>query len=279
MYRVHAVALLLLVGSFCVSASGVVERTTWHGIREIDINGSFLDFRIEGTGPGPVEVIPGELKSNVEFKVFQQGTRLFIEVDRRFSLVTTGRNEVVRVRVPRSTEVNASTASGSLTVSDLESDRVDLGTVSGALNAGNLTGRIEVSTVSGALALTEASGTIVATTTSGSITLEDIEGPIDVKSTSGAVRIREAAGVLNSRSVSGSQRVSGFRAEGDCSFRSTSGSIGVEFTNRQSDFSFDLASTSGALEAFDSGGNRRLTVGSGRFTIVGSTVSGSQRYR
>ena len=106
---------------------------------------------------------------------------------------------------------------GSVSVRDVEADRVEAVSRSGAVDVADArAARIEVESGFGALRIARVSGEIAAKTSSGSVDLEEAgEGTVDLSSGFGAVAVRGASGALRAKSKSGAVTVEGFRGELD----------------------------------------------------------------
>ncbi|MCW3805143.1 DUF4097 family beta strand repeat-containing protein [Plebeiibacterium marinum] len=192
--------------------------------------------------------------------------------------------------------LKATASSGSLNISDIggnvkatcSSGSHKIERVKGNVSATASSGTIRISDIKGSVKSTSSSGSqiltniesdIHATGSSGSIKMENINGSITARVSSGSIRITNAKGVLDLISSSGSQSGIGITLNGNSSFKSSSGSIKMELTNSAKDLSFNLAASSGSLNAKGAEGKKKLIIEKGNIKVHGISSSGSQSYR
>jgi lia operon protein LiaG len=269
---------VLLICAQVLFASGEAEGGTFYGIGSVEVDTDSLPFEFRGTSSNAVEVTIGRLRSNIDIDITQRGDTLIIDVDRRFNPFATGRSDPIIVTLPQETELEVSSASAGITVANISSDGVEIGTASGSINAESLEGEIQLKTASGSVRLENAAGDAEISTASGSITTHEFDGDLEVSTASGSIKVSEVTGLIQAKSTSGSIRIDNYRTTGDSTFESVSGSIEVDFNNPRGDLRFELRSTSGSLRVFGDRADRSLNSGDGRFLMKGKTVSGSQRY-
>lgn len=195
-------------------------------------------------------------------------------------------NYDIRVQIPRhlvaGSKVTAKTASGQLSVSDVEADVV-AATASGRIELKKLRGRITTNSASGAIAIDGVHGSLEANTASGSLTVADGEAWTALRTVSGRINIERFV-MKNARlaSVSGSinANVTADNAQ-EYSVSTVSGSVNLELRVPAA-VTTTLASRSASgwakvREEWVSTGRRTWTVGSGAqgpaFNV--KTVSGS----
>ena len=106
-----------------------------------------------------------------------------------------------------------------------------------------------------------------------------MEGDIRAQSSSGSISIRNQAGSLVLQAKSGNLEGTDILLTGDSSFTTSSGKITFDFKNDIEDFSFDLRSSSGIINAGRSKAKGELVFGNGRIRITGKSSSGTQTYR
>ncbi|TLX77795.1 DUF4097 domain-containing protein [Labilibacter sediminis] len=153
-----------------------------------------------------------------------------------------------------------------------------LSSTSGKSEIENVNGTLKISGTSGSQVIRKVNGDVISTSVSGSIQLEDITGNIKAKNVSGSIKINGAKGNLALESVSGSLHGNQITLTGDSNFKSTSGSIKMELTNKGDELSFDLKALSGSLKAKGNSGYKKLNISRGPITIKGVSSSGSQNY-
>lgn len=195
-------------------------------------------------------------------------------------------NYDIRVEIPRSlaegSKVVAKTASGELTVSDVDATLV-AATASGRVTLNKVRGKIVTNTASGAIVIDNAHGSLEANTASGSLTVNGGAAWTALRTVSGRISV-ERFTMKNARvaTVSGSI---GIQATADnaqeYAISSVSGSVKLDLTvPAASVTSLTSRSASGSVKVGDEwveGGRRRWTVGAGEpgpaFNV--KTVSGS----
>ena len=129
------------------------------------------------------------------------------------------------VTVPARTTVIARTGSGSIDVGDV-SGPVDANTGSGSITVGRVAGPVTASTGSGSIAVTGA-GSLNARTGSGSIRGSGVAGSLTASSGSGSVHLAQSGkGDVNVSSSSGTVEVTG--VDGAARVSASSGSVVVE---------------------------------------------------
>ena len=276
--RFAAAALGFLICATAVFASGDVEGGTYLGVASVDIDTSFLSFEIRGSASRVVNVEVGRLASNVDVQIDQRGNGLDIRVTRRFSPFAWRRSDPIVVTVPRDVELEVDARSASVSISHISSDSIRVNTESGSVRAEDLDGVIRLSASSGSVRLQGAAGSADVSTSSGSITITGFDGDIDAAASSGSVKVSDATGRMVAKTSSGSIRLEDFRATGNCTFESSSGSIYADFLNPKAALRFELQASSGSIRAFEQRASRTLMVGGGDIVISGKSKSGSQRY-
>jgi hypothetical protein len=163
-----------------------------------------------------------------------------------------------------------SSASGEVSASELTFDTIDLGAASGTVQGARLTGReISVGTSSGSVQLSGVkAGTLEAGTASGSTAIQDATADvIDLSSSSGSISLAGAtAGALHAGTASGNLDASGTFDNIDVG--ASSGSVMIEATPAATG-TYDFGAASGSLKV-------KLGTGDGRaFDVEASTASGS----
>ena len=131
---------------------------------------------------------------------------------------------VWKLKVPKGTDVEFSSASGDLSVS-------------------NVSGSIEASTASGDISVESCEGKIDISSASGDIELFEAHGEIDISTASGVIEAREAKGEIEFSTASGDIDLKD--SEGEFEFSTASGDIDL----KDSEGEFDLSTASGDIEA------------------------------
>ncbi|MGB2621245.1 MAG: DUF4097 family beta strand repeat-containing protein [Candidatus Acidiferrum sp.] len=129
------------------------------------------------------------------------------------------------IQVPRNTEVNASSVSGSESIRDV-SGPVQAESVSGTVRAQNISHEVRLSSVSGSVEAETCGDDVRATSVSGSVTVANAKGDVVAHSVSGDVQVNNPGGRVDSSSSSGSVDVRG--ANADVQAHSSSGHVTVQ---------------------------------------------------
>ncbi len=195
-------------------------------------------------------------------------------------------NYDIRVQIPRElaegSKVTAKTASGQLSISDVEAELV-AATASGQVSLKNLRGKITTNTASGAITIDGAHGSLEANTASGSLTVANGVAWTALRTVSGRISV-ERFTMKNARlaSVSGSihAQVIADNAQ-EYAISTVSGSVKLDLTvPANAVTSLTSRSASGSAKVSDdwtANGKRHWTIGTGEpgpaFSV--RTVSGS----
>lgn len=130
------------------------------------------------------------------------------------------------IEVPRDTEVNSASVSGSQSVRNVRGpvqassisgtvrgqdiDReVKLSSISGTVSADNCGDDVRATSVSGSVTVTNAKGDVLAHSVSGSVEVKNPGGRVDTQSTSGSVEVRDSNGDVKAHAKSGRVTVQG----------------------------------------------------------------------
>jgi DUF4097 and DUF4098 domain-containing protein YvlB len=138
------------------------------------------------------------------------------------------------ITVPEKTEIDLSTASGTLKVEGLNS-LIGAHTASGDVTISHCRGEIDLNTASGNIEIDEFSGDIKANTASGDIEAQNADGDIDLRTASGSIHLDGLKGRLQVGAASGNITASRISV-----------TKGGEFSTASGDAVVSLSSTPGA---------------------------------
>lgn len=215
------------------------------------------------------------------------------------------------ISVPARCSVDLRTSGGNITLPELEGDAttrtssglIDLGTISGRMEASNSGGDIRIGQAGGDLAARTSSGSIkvreakgkaemsnsggdirvekaaaevTAATSSGSIILGPVSGKINARNSGGDIKIESAGGDLEAQTSSGSIRVGDVKGE-KVSLKNSGGNIAVgqvlgSLFAQTSSGAIELKAANGKIEVVNSGGD--ISVGDAGSGITAKTSSG-----
>ena len=192
-------------------------------------------------------------------------------VDQRDNVIHIGRNNNMfknisidyKIEVPRDTEIDASVASGGITIDNVRGPvkassasgyvhtyRVDgdtqLNAASGQVEASGIAGILRVSTASGDVTVTDVKGDLRVNAASGSIRITNPSDRVDASSASGAIEVSGAKNDLKVHAISGSVTVSGDPANHYWELKSVSGSVDIRVPTNAS-FLLTAETTSGGI--------------------------------
>jgi len=167
-----------------------------------------------------------------------------------------GRNSGGRVTwtitVPSETEIEFSTASGDLSVDNIN-NVIDASTASGDVTIDNAQGDMEISTASGDIDVSESKGKLDFSTASGDIKSSQLAGELDFSTASGDIKIRGAQGSFDLSCASGDIEATSITIEDDSEFSTASGDVEVNL-EKSSEYDLDLSTASGDV-TLDYNGN------------------------
>lgn len=115
--------------------------------------------------------------------------------------------------------------SGELTVRVPEGVRINLGSVSGGIQARGLTGAVSAQTVSGSVKVEGSPRTLTMESVSGSVSFAGNAGTVRAGTVSGAVEVAGGTGSVNAQSVSGPVDVAASAPAGPVTLNSVSGRV------------------------------------------------------
>lgn len=129
------------------------------------------------------------------------------------------------IQVPDSTEIDASTASGSFTVRKLHGP-VKLNSASGAIRVEHVERSVQIHSASGSVVVADLGEDLRVSSASGSISAANVKGDVRVHSLSGSTDVSAPGGRVEADTASGSIEVRG--AGNDVKSHSASGRITVQ---------------------------------------------------
>jgi DUF4097 and DUF4098 domain-containing protein YvlB len=156
------------------------------------------------------------------------------------------------VTVPSETEIEFSTASGDLSVEDIN-NLIDASTASGDITIESSQGEFEVSTASGDISIADSKGEFDFSTASGDIKSSQMNGEMDFSTASGDIQIRGSEGQFELSCASGDIDASGITIKEESAFSTASGDVEVKLA-ASSDYDLELSAASGDV-TLDYNGN------------------------
>lgn len=199
----------------------------------------------------------------VELDSYTNGPKLYIEDGRDvvieskkknwFLFSLTAKAPKLRVYIPRDYNKSLFTksTSGSINISDFETDDFEVHSTSGTVDVSNIeAGDIKVDTTSGSIEINRVNASNgYVKSTSGSIDIENCKiDDFETKLTSGRLDINNFSGNIKGRSTSGSVNIDMKKLKGDIFFKLTSGSFNLEIDDDDLNSTLKLKSLSGRVK-------------------------------
>lgn len=279
-----AAALLLcgVVTQLPLLAGGGAEGPrdfSGRGFTSVRIDGDVVAVEVRGNLGSRVDVRPRDFPPGLAVEYRERGSELEVWVERNFPLPSGGRTAVLTIDLPSTIDLDVETSTGAIRVEFMESEDLRLESSTGAIYLGDLRGDARVETSTGAIRIERVAGSLRVRSSTGSLDLRDINGALDAETSTGSITVRSSAGAFALETTTGSQEGREILISGDSSFRSTTGTIDIDFRNPLEDFSFELESRLGGIEVGSISGRGELIFGRGPITIEGESSTGSQTYR
>jgi hypothetical protein len=148
------------------------------------------------------------------------------------------------VEVPKDTELDASVASGGLTVDNVRGP-VKANSASGYVHVYRVERDASINAASGSIEVSNIGGVLRVTSASGDIVIADVKGDLNASAASGSIKITNASDRIEASSASGEINVTG--ATGDLKVHAVSGSIHVSGDPSTNHY-WELKSVSGSVD-------------------------------
>jgi hypothetical protein len=294
---------------FLLASCGAPEKTVTHdyeetfqGVKEIELEGKFLEVTYEGKS-GETEVnLNGYLEaaesSGMEITYRQSGSKLTIEVTGDLDIGWNFGNQTegyISLTGPEDIKLNLTNGSGSIEVLNVVHEVIDLKVNSGSIKATALeVSQMNLNASSGSIKGEALTGKVNAKVNSGSISLKDVEGDVDAVASSGSLKLEDVKGVVDGKVNSGSIKLIGVAELGELSassgsvkaensglgnrtlLQANSGSISIQTPSDLKAFNFDLKANSGSVRVGDQDADDKLNINNGASsTVTGKASSGS----
>jgi DUF4097 and DUF4098 domain-containing protein YvlB len=259
--RVWMPGILLVYWALALSpvrAAGTdtFERTfNVTGPVRLELSNGSGNVDIRGSADGKVHVVG---KVTAGWSVFGSSEKGVQEVvanpplEQRDNVVRIGKNNFslknisieYKVEVPRDTEIDASVASGGMTVDNVRGP-IKASSASGYLHVYRVERDTQISAASGAIEVSGIGGILRVNSASGDIVLTDVKGNLKVSAASGAIRVSNPGDRVDASSASGSIEIRG--AKSDLKVHAISGSVNVAGDPSANRY-WELKSVSGSVD-------------------------------
>ncbi|MFC1484150.1 DUF4097 domain-containing protein [Candidatus Neomarinimicrobiota bacterium] len=217
-------AIPLLAGALMAQDGELHEE--YKGIKELEIETVSGDCIIEGSSGNKVVVdLNYSYRDNCfEPLVDKSGGRLRIR-ERFHGSWCSGHSEWT-ISVPREMDIDFSSASGELTLSNCEG-RFTMESASGGIEVSNCAGDFEIDNASGRIRISDSEGEFEVDNASGRIILAEISGRIELDNASGNVDMKRVKGRFSVDNASGDIEANGIEIEDRSEFDTASGDIEI----------------------------------------------------
>ncbi|MBP8790640.1 MAG: DUF4097 family beta strand repeat protein [Breznakibacter sp.] len=262
MKKLFLITLLLPLLAVSAMAQSLADQVNkkFNNINKLVVEGSFCDVTINGSNSQEID-FNGEVYADatVKIKYEQNGStlKIWLEKPSRISGRTKGKLAFV---VPVNTNLEISTASGSISTDNIGQAALSFNAASGSIKLNNIRSTFAANTASGSIQAGNIKGDVKAGTASGSQSYTDIQGNLETKSASGSINIKNITGTVKASAASGSIAIAG----------------GGNTIN--------LNTASGSIKAMEINGNVTANTASGGVSLDNisgalniSTVSGGQQ--
>ena len=197
------------------------------------------DVRVSGFGFGNPQSRLDNIVSNPPVELKGDTLRIGKDVTRLHNVSIS-----YSVEVPRDTEVNSSSVSGSQIVRNVRGP-VQASSVSGTVRGKDIGREARLSSTSGSIDAENCGDDVRATSVSGSVTVLNAKGDVLAHSISGNVEVKNPGGRVDANSSSGSVEVRD--ADGDVKAHATAGRVTVQ-GNPSGNSYWDLKTVSGSVD-------------------------------
>lgn len=259
------VVWILLMGllSCQLSAQELIDKVQidFTGIEKVNVRGAFCKTEFYA-GSGDALSLEGEIRGlrkyeGVRIRHSQEGSLLEVWIEHPRNVNDQLRGYLV-FNLPRDTEINVVTLSGSIILQGVGYNKTFIETLSGTVDVERAITPLEIKSSSGSVSAKSLQGDVSINTISGGIAIEDAKSSCSASSVSGSINASELAGGIKAATISGGITAQGVSGKGEA--KSVSGSI-------------KFSDVKGSIEATSSSGSIQLSEISG--SVAANTVSGT----
>jgi DUF4097 and DUF4098 domain-containing protein YvlB len=204
--------------------------------RKVHVHG---DVRVSGFGMGSPQNRLDDIVANPPVELKGDTLRIGKENERLRHVSIS-----YSIEVPRDTEVNSSSVSGSQSVRNVRGP-VQASSISGTVRGQDIGREVKLSSISGTVSADNCGDDVRATSISGSVTVTNAKGDVLAHSVSGNVEVKNPGGRVDTQSSSGSVEVRD--SNGDVKAHAKSGRVTVQ-GNPTGNSYWDLKTASGSVD-------------------------------
>ncbi len=223
-FSMIALGICIVSNHSLASQKGEIKKS-FKNVKEVKIKTVSGDCIVKKGAGSEVEVVLTYTFDDDDFEpeFEQSGDRLTL-VERFHGRNMHGKS-TWRLTVPEKTDIDFSTASGDLEVSELQSS-IEAGTASGDVILLNVNGAIEISTASGDIEGKQLEGTLQISTASGEVDVQNSSGKSKISTASGRIRVVKTMGEQKVSTASGNIKLS--NGSGEFEVSAASGDISAD---------------------------------------------------
>lgn len=230
----------------------VIDKT-FDAKKNVRIETTSGDCIIKSGSSGKINVhVEYSERAEDSFEADIQEKSSSIRIKERWRGRNSGGRVLWTITIPSETDVEFSTASGDLTIENLNNE-IEASTASGDVLIENSQGDLEISTASGDVNISDSKGKFDFSTASGDIKCSELSGELDFSTASGDIKIRTAQGHFDLSCASGDVEASGVTIEEESEFSTASGDVEVQL-EKTSEYDIELSTASGDV-TLDYSGN------------------------
>lgn len=299
-FRVFSILFSISLLSSCGKDLEVVQSINqeFEGIESVEIESGFLEVVYAGDPSLTTVQLNAMLESSnagryqIEFR--EESGKLIIELDqRRFS--NSGRDRgYIHLTGPMLMGMNVEVGSGSATISNVETEILEVIAGSGRLNIQNINSTIANLTAgSGEVNVTNLQGKTTVEVGSGVVEMKDVTGDVTLSGSSGKYQLNSIEGMVHAILSSGnidlydveslgklevsSGRINAINSglSNESLFKASSGNIKIQTFSNLLDYNYNLTTSSGRVSVGDSSSSGTLKIDNGSpYTVSGTVSSG-----
>jgi DUF4097 and DUF4098 domain-containing protein YvlB len=230
-------ASLVLAPARSVAADNTFDRTlNVSGPVRLELSNGSGNVDIRGSVDGKVHIFGKVTAGWSVFGSSEKGVQEVVAnppIEQQDNVVRVGKTNSsmfrnisidYKIEVPRDTDVDASVASGGMTINNVRGP-VKANSASGYLHIYQVGGDTQVSAASGAIDVSGIGGFLRANSASGDVVLADVKGDVSARAASGSIRVSNPGGRVEASAASGSIEVTG--AKNDLKVSAVSGSVNI----------------------------------------------------
>jgi hypothetical protein len=220
-------AITLLAGGLVAQDGELHEE--FKGIDELEVEIVSGDCIIEGTAGNKVVVDLKYSYTNNCFEPLLDRSGSDLRIRERFHGHSCSGHSEWTIKIPRETDIEFSSASGELNLSNCEGS-FNIESASGGIEVANCTGTFDIDNASGRIRVSDTEGKFNVDNASGRIIFADVSGALNLDNASGTVDLKRVKGRFSVDNASGDIEADGMEIDDRSEFDTASGDIEIFLT-------------------------------------------------